>query len=358
MEKVRLGVIGCGVMGRIHAMHAMEHPCGRVTAVADFDKEPAEKLAADLSIPAVYDNAEALLADDQVDAIVIALPTSPRKDITLKAFARGKHVLTEKPVAMNATDVREMIKARGSLIAGCCSARYHFLASTQAAAACIATGRLGRIRAINFRCMMPLAIPTGTPPHAWRLTTAMNGGGIAMNWGCYELDYLLGITGWTLEPKVVLAQCWNVPEQFASYIAPGSDAETHFVALIRCGDGTAITIERAEYVATQPSNTWKIVGETGSLHLHMLAELNKKIVLDYPDAEKGIVSETIWSGDETQDTLHRGTIHDFIDAVRENRPCQTSLEKALIIQRITDAIYESSATGQAVDIPELRRAIR
>ena len=348
MKELRLGVIGCGVMGRIHATYTMEHPCATVAAVADSCREAGEKLAADLDIPAVYDNAEALLADDQVDAVIIAMPTSARKEIALKAFAQGKHVLTEKPVAMNAAEVREMIEAKGDLIAGCCSSRYHFLASANAATECIAAGDLGHIRTIHCRCIMPLAKPTGTPPPPWRLSRAMNGGGIGMNWGCYDLDYLLGITGWTLEPKMVMAQSWTVPEPFSSYVAPGSDAETHFVALIRCLGGEVITFERAEYVATQPSNAWKIVGEKGSLHLNMIAEENKKIILDCPDAEEGIVSQTLWAGDENQDTLHCGVTQDFIDAVRENRPCQTSLERALVIQNITDAIYESSATGQSV----------
>lgn len=350
METVRIGVIGCGHMGRRHVDCANKHPAAQVVAVADPVGERAEELAEAQNVPKTYPNGAALIEAPDIDAVTLALPTCGRTDLALKALANGKHVLTEKPVAMNAAEVREMIAAKGDLIAGCCSSRARHLESSKRVTELIATGVLGRIRSVHCRCMMPLTEKKETPPPAWRLTNALNGGGIAMNWGCYDMDYLLGIAGWTLRPENALAQIWTVPEPFESYIAPGSDAETHFTALVRFAGGAAMTIERAEYVATTPSNTWEIVGDRGSLHLHMTPAEDKKIVLDKGDAEKGVVSEVVWSGKEDWSVMHTGVIHDFIDAVREKRPCATSLERALIVQQITDAIYQSAESGEAVRI--------
>jgi len=74
------------------------------------------------------------------------------------------------------------------------------------------------------RALKGAAAPPQNPPPPWRLSKAMNGGGILVNWGCYDLDYLLGITGWMIEPRLALARTWGVPETFAAYAAPGSDA--------------------------------------------------------------------------------------------------------------------------------------
>lgn len=114
-------------LGKNHATHINAHPSARVVAVADLRKESAEALAAELEISAVYDNAEGLLADGNVDAITIAMPAVSRKVIALKAFVAHKHVLTEKPAALNAGKVREMIAAKSNLIAGRCRSRFRHL---------------------------------------------------------------------------------------------------------------------------------------------------------------------------------------------------------------------------------------
>jgi len=349
MHPLRVGVIGCGVMGDYHAKYTNTHPAANVAAMADIIAERADSLAGKHGVPKTYASGSALLDDPEIDAVTIAMPVCYRTELALKAFAQGKHVLNEKPTAMNAAEVEQMIAARGELIAGCCSSRYHFLASARAVDQLVADGVLGEIRTVHCRCLMGAAPEPEEAPPAWRLIKSLNGGGILLNWGIYDVDYLMGITGWQLKPELVLAQTWTIPPTLKSYIPEESDAETHFVALFRCADGKVITHERAEYVTAQPTNAWTIVGDRATLHLEMLHG-KKKIVLDRPDPVKGNVSETVWEGEDTFDMVHEGLIHDFIDAIRENRPCKTSLEQALIIQKMSDAIYESAETGQAVRI--------
>ena len=352
MGPVRVGVIGCGVIGSRHLASVQRCPGAEIAAVADLRDELAQEAAKEFNVPRVYPSGEALIADPEVQAVVLAMPARGRKELALMAFERGKHVLTEKPVAMNAAEVREMIAAKGDLIAGCCSSRVRQLDSARVVTELIATGVLGEIRSIHCRCMMALRKKRDTPPPAWRLKKSLNAGGILVNWGCYDLDYLLGITGWLLRPETVLSQVWTVPAPFESYVAAGSDAETHFTALIRCGGGKVITIERAEYVAATPSDTWKIVGDHASLHLVMVLTEDTKIILDKADPEKGLLSEVVWSADEKSGQSGGDVTCDFVQAVQENRPCKTSLEQALIIQQITDAVYQSAETGEAVRISQ------
>ncbi len=352
MDPVRLGVIGCGVIAQRHlkAAKAAASPQIEVVAVADVREEVARQTAAAFGVPAVYTDANALLKDKRVEAVVLAVPAAPRLKLALKAFARGKHVLTEKPVAMNSREVKKLIAARGGLVAGCCSSRMRFLPSAEATAKYIASGALGTIRAVQCRCIGPdRGTPQSAPP-AWRLIKSLNGGGILVNWGCYDLDYLLGLCGWKLKPRIVLAQTWTIAPELLSHVAPGSDAETYFAAMIRCEGGEMISFERGEYCAAATEDSWRIVGSKASLRLHMVQEREKKILADESSPETGVSTRTLWQGDEISDAHHMGPVQDFAAAIREGRAPKTSLEQALVVQQITDAIYASAAKGKAVPV--------
>ncbi len=350
MKPVWLGVIGCGVIGRRHVETGARSPLIDVVAVADLREEVAREVAGQFGVGRVYADGEDLLKDPEVEAVVLALPARWRTDLALHAFARGKHALIEKPVAMNAGEVRRLIAARGALTAGCCSSRFRSFESARVVAEFLATGALGALRTVHCRALSGAGEPPRTPPPEWRLKKALNGGGIMSNWGCYDLDYLLGITGWSLRPRTVLARTWAVPSPFESYVAPGSDAETHVSALILCEGGTAIAYERGEFVSAGTENAWEIVGEKGALHLNMLPGQARQVVHDEGVTGKGVVSRTVWEGQEEWGTVHTGPSQDFAGAIREGRPPRTSLEQALVVQQITDAIYASAEQGKAVDI--------
>lgn len=350
MQPVRLGIIGCGVIGRVHLRYATQLSLTEVVAVADLREQAAREAAEQFGIGTVYTSADDLLNDPNVEAVVLAFPTAGRTDVALKAFAKGKHVLLEKPVAMNADEVQQMIAAKGDLIAGCCSSRHRFLDSARVVEEFLDSGALGKLRLIRIRAVRPADGPPKTPPPAWRLSRRLNGGGILMNWGCYDLDYLLGILHWALRPRWVLAQMWTVPSPFEPHVAPGSDAETHVAALLRCDDGMTIVYERGEYMPTAADDVWEIIGEGGSLRFKMVPDKAKVIMFYEGTTEWGVVPKVLWQGDESWDVVNAAPVTDFAAAVRERRPPKTNLEQAFIVQKITDAIYASAMQGTPVEI--------
>lgn len=349
-DRVRLGVIGCGVISQFHLGAATGWPTIEVVAVADLREDVAKKTAETFKVPRVYGPAEALLADSGVDAVVLAMPTGVRTALAIKALAAGKHVLLEKPVALNAGEVRELIARRGDRVVACCSSRHRFLASAGVATDFIATGRLGPLRLARVRAVGAMGKPPASPPPPWRLSRKLNGGGIMANWGCYDLDYILGVMGWRLEPRLALGRTWQVAPQYGSRAAPGSDAETHVTALVQCANGAALTIERGEFLPTQGESAWQIIGDAGALRLNMLPGDNVRVIHDEGVDDQGVVSRVIWEGPESWEVIHQGPVRDFAGAILEKRPPMTGLEQALVVQQITDAIYASSETGYAVPI--------
>lgn len=351
MEPVKLGVIGCGVIGSRNLMDAQASELIEVVAAADLRVERREWAAAQ-GVPRIYEDGRDLLdQDEEVEAVIIAFPAGDRTAMVLRAFARGKHALIEKPIARNAREVETMIERRGELIAGCFSGRYRAYDSADAATELVLSGALGRLRELHIRAFIAAGKPTGNMPPPWRESFAMNAGGILTNWSCYDLDHVLGIAGWSFRPRVALAQFWPCADQFRHFVAPESDADAHYTGFVLGDDGMVLTVERGEFAATASRSAWEIIGERGALRLSMLATGEREIFHDDGSSSaEGTVTRTLWQGNDSAGGGNPRLIEDFALAVREGRPPITSLENSLTIARITDAIYASALSGGAVTI--------
>ncbi len=348
MDPVRLGVVGCGAIGPSHLTLAAACDTAEVIAVADRIPDRVQAVGERFGVACRYGSDEELLRDDRVEAVVLAMPVEDRTPAAFRALASGKHVLLEKPVAGKAEDVRRMMALRGDRVVACCSPRMAFMAHAQAAAKCVASGALGQLRMVRFRAIAGAPpVPNPNPP-PWRESMAQNGGGILVNWSCYDLDYLMSITDWQLKPQSVTAQWWPVGPAMSAYVAPGSDADAHFIALVRCEDDIVLSMERAEFASTRTDQAWEIIGSEASLHLAMTKQKDRSqaVVLDRFVPGEGVVSETVWEGG--QDAADMDVIRDFAGAIRDGRAPQTGLARALLMQRLTDAIYASARVGASV----------
>jgi UDP-N-acetyl-2-amino-2-deoxyglucuronate dehydrogenase len=345
---LNFGIIGLGVIGKYHLNAALKLDNARVQAVCDLRGEVAEATAREHGIEEWTASPSELLANKKVDAVILALPTGARAGLGLEAFRAGKHVLLEKPVAMNTAEADGLLAARGDLVGACCSSRFRSLESAAAARTCIEAGTLGEIRVIGCRVHAPAGPPPASPPPAWRLSKAINGGGILMNWGVYDLDYLLGLLGFGLEPRHVLARTWQVPYTYAGNVAPGSDGETHVAAMVTFRSGAVLQYERSEYGTQAASQSWSIAGDKGSLTLKLFNGREDNVILGEADYEKGTQIRTLWSGDETSANFNAAPVADFVAAIREGRAPRTSLADARQVAVLTDAIYASAASGGPV----------
>jgi predicted dehydrogenase len=351
---VRIGLIGLGVVGQQHLDSASRLTDGVITCVCDARAEIAESTAGTRGIARWTSSADDVFADPDVDAVLLALPTGIRTPLAIAALRAGKHILLEKPVAMNAAETRSILAVQGDRVAACCSSRLRAFASARAARAHVASGALGQIRAVTCRVIAPAGAPPAKTPPAWRLSRALNGGGILVNWGCYDLDYLLGILGWNLEPGHVLAHTWQTPPPFAHYPAPGSDAETHVVATITFTNGAVLHYERAECAVEAESRSWRISGDKGALILQMAPSKGAVVQVSEPDPARGSVTRALWEGDESGwATFNDGPLLDFASAIRHDHAPLTSLRDSLLIARLTEGIYRSADTARPVAFTDL-----
>ena len=146
----------------------------------------------------------------------------------------------------------------------------------------------------------------------------------------------------------MFAQTWSIATEFADYIVPDSDAETHYAALIRCQDDIVINIERGEYMSTQtgPISSWEVIGSRGALRMDMLQHNPCRIEHTYI-TDEGLQTEAIY---EQVESAYCTPIEDFARAIREDQQPKTSLENSLIVQQITDGIYDSADQRTEISI--------
>lgn len=350
MRPVKLGVIGCGAMGCRHIVAGQASPLINVVAVADPVVERARELATSQGIAQVYREGAELLADENVEAVVLALPTVLRSPLARQAFQAGKHVLLEKPAAMNAADLEEILALQGDRVGASCSSRYRLLPSARAVTEFLRDQPLGPLRSLVVREFQPAKPRPEKEKPAWRLSRTLNGGGVLVNWGCYDLDYILGLTGWQFEPQSVLAQTWPISPDLAAHIPESSDAETHCSALVRSREGSVLRFDRGEYMPLSGQPAWEIIGTRGSLRLQLRPGQSKTIHHDFLDKETGFQTRILWEGNEDGSALTEAPLLDFASAIREGHPPATSLHDALRLQKIVDGIYASAECGGPIQI--------
>ena len=151
MGALKLGIIGCGFMVTRHLATAVALDGVEPFAAADLIPERVEEARRQFGVARTYSSGARLVRDPDVEAVVLAFPTAGRPRLALAAFRAGKHVLTEKPVAMNAGQVRRMIAARGRLVGAVLSCRQRFTPHALAAADFLASGALGTLRLLRMR---------------------------------------------------------------------------------------------------------------------------------------------------------------------------------------------------------------
>src|SRR5579872_664404 len=198
MRKVKWGVLGVAKIAVEKVIPAMQRgEVSEVAAIASRDGARARAAADQLGIPRAFGAYEDLLADPEIDAVYNPLPNELHVPWTLRALAAGKHVLCEKPIALDAEEGRQLIEARersGKLVAEAFMVRFH--PQWRRARELARTGSIGELRAIQTFFSYHLLDPANVrnrPP----------GGGGLYDIGCYAVLTARFIFG--AEPTRVVA---------------------------------------------------------------------------------------------------------------------------------------------------------
>lgn len=334
---LNFGLIGCGRVAPRHAQSLEQVREARLVAVADIRADRAQHFAEEYRAEAHLDYCE-LLARSDVEAVSICVPSGLHAQVTVDALAAGKHVLVEKPIALNLADADRMIAAareKGLTLGVVLQNRYN--SPMQQLRRLVDEGGLGRLHLGN--ATVRWYRPQSYYEDGWHGTWAMDGGAL-MNQSIHHIDAMQ----WFLGP-VQSVQAYTATR------AHRMEAEDVGVAVLRFASGALGVVEGS--TLTWPQNlegSLALFGEHGSVKIDGTA-LNRITlwkVAGQLEQEAEILTSQRVDPPSVYGYSHREVIRDFAQAALAGRPPGTPGEEARKSLELVLAIYQAAATGREV----------
>ena len=262
-----------------------------------------------------------LLTDDEIEAVYIATPVFLHKEQTIFAAENGKHILCEKPSALNAKECDEMIAACRANNVKLGIAYYRaFYPLIEKVKEIIGGGEIGKAVVAQINSFEYFN-PAKDHPRFWLLEKEKSGGGPMMDFGCHRLEVLTNLFGRVSEISSLVGN--------AAF--KEREVEDTAIANLKFENGTFANLT-VTHAASEPQDTLSIFGTKGSIHIPVLNKNEIKI-----KTERGERTEFY----PPHRNVHQPLIEDFTNAVLENRAPKVSGERGREIAVLEDEIYKN-----------------
>ena len=329
MKPVQWGVLSTAKIGLQKVIPAMQKADScRIAAIASRSASTAQTAAEALSIPKAYGSYEDLLADPEIEAVYNPLPNHLHVPLSIAAIEAGKHVLCEKPIAINASEAARLIRARdkaGVLVQEAFMVRYH--PQWLRARELVRSANIGHLRSIHG-----LFSYNNRDPRNIRNQAEIGGGGL-YDIGCYPITGARFLFG--QEPTRVVAlierdPAWGIDRLTSAMLDfPGGHATFSCATQITPYQrmqifGTAGRIEIEIPFNAPPDRPCRIFRDDGS----QLGNAGVRV------EEFAVTDQYTIQGDV------------FSRAIRLGESLEFPLENAVQGMRIIDAVFRSAETGQ------------
>jgi predicted dehydrogenase len=338
-------MIGAGSISKAHLKAVKEGVAAKVVAVCDIIEERAKKRADENNIPEVYTDHRTMLAEADLDAVIIGVPNAVHHIIAINALKAGKNVLCEKPMAINVAAAEQMVataKEAGKILQVGLVNRMR--PESQCVRKMVTDGEFGKVYYAKAMIIRRKGIPGWG---SWFTRSEESGGGPLIDIGVHALDlawFMIGnpkpvsVTGVTYAafgPEKRGIGNWGIPEWDGKY-----DVEDLAAGFVRFDNGAVINLEVSWALNMPPETRVNIVGEKmGALTafdgtLKLFSEVDGKLVDDTREFE--------------DEYMFRTQLQRFVAAVRGEAPVLTPGEHGLTVNRMLEAIYRSAASGKEI----------
>lgn len=323
-KPVGLAVVGCGNMGSVHAQEIARNKRCRLLSVFDPDSQRAEQVARKFSAKQVATDFQTILDDRTVEGVILATPHHVHLDQTLAALDAGKHVLVEKPIALNAEQARQMYERAQNvgrrLLVG---QVMRFWPNVQKAREAIQAGEIGRLRHIIRRRL----VYQRDAGREWAHDPAKTGGWLINGITVHEVDALLYMTRLEVKRVHVVATRNNPIWQDIDELS----------AVLQFGDGVigSLTHSLNSHVTLLETT---LIGDKGSIFLR--------------DGHRGYALNGQW--ETLGDNQGLGDqLMDFVRAIREGKVSRIDAEAILATMLVLDSMRMSASQNKMLDVTRL-----
>ena len=357
METVRVGLIGSGFVSSIHFEAFRGVRGSEVIAVASPTPGRAGQFAGDRGVAHHFTDFRRLLDLKEVDLVVLGIPNDLHCDIACQAAEAGKHVVVEKPMALNLAECDRMIAAceRAGVILGyaeelCFAPKYVRLKQL------ITEGALGKVHLVKQS-------EKHDGPHAnWFYDTSRSGGGVTFDMGCHAIEFFRWLLGDTSNGGKAAIR--SVYAQMGTYVHQEKTNGDDEAILLLEFEGGAIGL--AEESWTKPGgmdDRAEVFGSDGQAYADVLygnaLRAFSKNGYGYAVEKAGATTgwsfpiyEEIWNYGFPQEMEH------FVECVRDGtEPLENGHDGRVVVEAV-HALYASAARGQRMELPFVSEAIR
>jgi predicted dehydrogenase len=343
MTPLGIGIVGTGNIATGYARDALTHPEIRLVAATDLDPDRAAAFAKAHGVRA-HASLEELLADDAIDIVVNLTVHHAHYDVTRHALEAGRHVYSEKPLALRSSEAHELVElaaARGLHLG--CSPSTFLGEAQQTAAALVRSGRLGTVRAVYSEVNWG-RIETWHPAPAPFFEV-----GALVDVGVYPLTLVTTMLG---PARAVRAWGWELmPDRVTVDGTPFRIGSPDLIVAAIELDGGAVVRLTASFYVGRPAKL------TGSLEFH--GDDASLALGSFQDFDATV--EVGAYGKDYEPVAHvrpayRGTawargVAEMASAIVEDRPHRASAEQAAHVVDILEAAFASIADGgRRIDI--------
>jgi predicted dehydrogenase len=348
-----IGIVGLGNIGRYHA-----EQLGVLTSQFDIDLAggmdvaplPRERFSDAFGVP-TYEDHQELYAN--VDSVIITTPNRFHEEYAIAALDAGIDVLVEKPIAHTIESADRVVET-AKMSDGFCMVGFHnrFASPVQVLKEYQRRGRFGDIHHIEAKYIRRRGVPGRG---SWFTQKETAGGGALIDIGAHAIDLALYILDFPTVTEVsgVTRSVFGSRPDYTHLEAWGESGDGSFdvddsaSAFIRCADGTSISLEVAWAANRRSNNEFVIQGDDAGARLN-LSESDLTI-FESSDAGAPHFSDTEIA--TRNDDPHLVEQRRFVEAIETNdTPSINTVEQALTVQRVMDAIYRSNESGEAEGI--------
>ena len=343
---VRLGIVGAGMWGAMHARAYTQNPLVELVAICDLDIQKASHLAEQYGHPSVFTDLDEML-DQELDGISVVTPDHAHTEVVLRAIARGIHVLVEKPLATTMEECTSMISAAektGVYLMVDWHNRWN--PPIYHAWKVIREGELGDIRYIYYRLSDTVYVPTKMLPWANRST-------VLWFLGSHALD----TTCWLMGKKPVRLYCQKRQGILASM---GVETPDLYVTMLEFNDGALAVIENTWILPQQSpaliDHKCDILGTRGVIYLdpthnRIYSQYSPNTSAGFPDASfpDMIISPEIYG---KQMGFAVESIQHFVECIRTKTMPIASGSDGLLNTKLILSAEKSAQTCLPVEIED------
>ena len=328
---VKFGILGCGVVADYHAKAVRSIGEAMLCGVADQSADRAEAFADQYGVKAYRSYAE-MLADPEIDAVCICTPSGMHAQNALEALAAGKHVVVEKPMALNTADADKMIRAcreSGKLLTVICQLR--FSKGVNRLRKLVEEQAFGTIGLCDLD-MKYWRSPEYYEKSPWKGTIKMDGGGALMNQGIHGVDALLYILG---DAKLLSARVKTVYHKI--------EVEDTAVATLEFENGALGVIEASTCTNPGCGRRLMISGSNGSAILRE-GVIEKLVIGDQVLVNEAPIGNCNTASSPTNMThlLHTRQITNFVNAIQGKEALLIDANEGRRAVALIESIYQKS----------------